>query len=121
MSAAEAWGSLANPVARSGTGWRMVREAAGVRATFEGVLGAEEGRRSARALDELMGTMPHVDLVFEVTRMEGYANEARQAWQATMKERRKQIRSLTTIGAKPIVRLGASLLGMIAGVLVRHQ
>ena len=52
--------------------------------------------------------------------MEGYDNGARQAW-GEMMRRRRQIASLETIGAAPIVQLGASLLGMLAGLQFQHR
>ena len=101
--------------------WAIHREADRVEARFEGFLGPADGALSATEFLAQTSDATPIHLIFDVGQMEGYANEARAAWTTAMRKRRQAIRSLTTRGAKPIIRLGASLLGMVAGIQVTHM
>lgn len=108
-------------VTRSGLGWVLTREGATLRASFEGTLTASEGERSAAALRELVRDLEGVDIVLHVRDMEGFDTAARKAWQRELRPLRARIRSLRTVGASPIVRLGASTLGLLVGIPVDHD
>lgn len=96
----------------------MHKEAVGLRLTFLGYLGAEAGQESASAVaNELAERAEHMTL--EVASMTGYASDARRAWQGTLRPYRKRLLSLTLVGANPLVRMGATAMGLALGVRVR--
>ncbi len=101
--------------------WSIERDGPLIRAAFRGFLDAKAGEESARALDRLLAGESHVELLFDVEGMDGYANEARDEWGQIMRRHRHRIAAITTRGAKPIVRLGASLLGMLVRIRVSHE
>lgn len=100
--------------------WMLRRSGAQVRATFRGFLDARSGQVSAAELERALEDLDQAHLYLDVGAMDGYANEARQAWGKVLQRHHRRICTLTTSGATPIVRLGASLLGMLARVEVKH-
>lgn len=101
--------------------WRIERRGKTIEARFDGYLDADAGTESAAELERATKELREFRLIFDVGAMEGYDNEARRAWSRVMRLRRQHITSIETIGASPIIRLGASLLGMLAGVVVEHR
>ena len=101
--------------------WQIERYGKLVEAHFNGFLDADAGTKSAAELERATKELDEFRLVFHVGSMAGYDNEARRAWSRVMRVRRRHITAIVTIGASPIIRLGASLLGALAGVLVEHR
>lgn len=100
--------------------WRIERLGHVVQARFDGYLDEAAGHASAQRFESLTVGLERLEIVFDVRAMDGYDNAARNAWGRVMRKRREQIVSIETVGASPIIRLGASVLGMFAGVLVTH-
>jgi hypothetical protein len=90
------------------------RDSNEVVAVFEGYLGGEEGVASAGQFREAFKEKP-LDVVWDVTRMTGFDGGARAAWAEAVWPLRSQIKSLKIIGAKGIVRVGATFLAMLLG------
>ena len=97
-------------------GWQVIPEPAHDRVTavFEGHLDAEAGEASAAAFREAFTGRP-LDVCWDVTRMTGFDGRARAAWAETVWPTRGQIKSLRVIGAKGIVRVGATFLALLLG------
>jgi len=97
-------------------GWKVIPEPAHDRVTavFEGHLGAEAGEASAAAFREAFTGSP-LDVCWDVTHMTGFDSRARAAWAEVVWSTRAQISSLQVIGAKGIVRVGATFLALLLG------
>ena len=97
-------------------GWKVIPEPAHDRVTavFEGHLDAEAGEASAAAFREAFTGSP-LDVCWDVTRMTGFDSRARAAWAEVVWSTRGQIKSLKVIGAKGIVRVGATFLALLLG------
>ena len=97
-------------------GWKVTPEPAHDRVTavFEGHLDAEAGAASAAAFREAFAGSP-LDVCWDVTHMTGFDGRARTAWAEAVWSTRGQINSLTVIGAKGMVRAGATFLALLLG------
>jgi hypothetical protein len=97
-------------------GWKVIPEPAHDRVTavFEGHLDAEAGEASASAFREALAGRP-LDVSWDVTHMTGFDGRARSAWAEVVWSTRGQIKSLKVIGAKGIVRVGATFLALLLG------
>jgi hypothetical protein len=85
-----------------------------VTAVFDGTLSAEEGSASATALGAAFrGTL--LAVVWDVTHMAGFDGAARSAWAEAEWPTRGQIKSLKVIGAKGMVRVGATYVALLLG------
>ena len=95
-------------------GWEVTPEPAHDRVTavFEGYLEAEAGAASAAAFREAFTGTP-LEVRWDVTRMTGFDGGARAAWAEVLWPLRKQIKGLKVIGAKGIVRVGATFLAFL--------
>jgi len=97
--------------------WRVIPPTEGrpeVTAVFEGHLSAEEGAASAAAFRGAFAEAP-VAVVWDVTRMAGFDAGARSAWAEAVWPIRSQIKSLRIIGARGMVRIGATFLALLLG------
>ena len=101
--------------------WQIERQGKTVHAIFRGFLDGRSGEASAAEFERATRALDEFRLILDVRAMDGYANEARQAWGRVIRERRRAIVAVETVGASAIVRMGASLLGMLAGVIVEHR
>ena len=97
-------------------GWKItpVPDRSQVTAIFDGHLDAEAGAASAAEFSAAFGGTP-LDVVWDVTRMTGFDGAARKAWAEAIWPIRGQIKSLKVIGAKGIVRVGATFLALLLG------
>ena len=96
--------------------WRVdtTPDGATVTAVFEGRLTEEDAVTSACAFSDAIRERP-VDVVWDLREMSGYDSKAREAWQEAIWPSRRNIRSLTLIGAKPTVRVGGMMLAIFIG------
>jgi len=96
--------------------WNVTRdrESNEVIAVFEGHLGAEDGVASAAQFREAFKEEA-LDVVWDVTGMTGFDGGARSAWAEAVWPIRSQIKSLKIIGARGIVRVGATFLALLLG------
>jgi len=85
-----------------------------VTAVFEGHLDAESGQASAQEFRAAFSGAP-LDVVWDVTRMTGFDGGARSAWAEAVWPLRSQIKSLRIVGARGIVRIGATFLALLLG------
>lgn len=83
--------------------------------TFSGHLTAAEGTESAEAFRRILSQTPR-DVVWDVRAMSGYDGAARDAWGKTLWPVRGSIRSLTVIGARGLMRIGATFLAVLLRV-----
>ena len=90
------------------------QESGQVVVVFEGHLGAEDGVGSAARFREAFDGQS-LDVVWNVTRMTGFDGGARSAWAEAVWPLRSRIRSLKIVGAKGIVRVGATFLALLLG------
>lgn len=102
-------------------GWSIERRGPLIHATFRGFLDAHSGKESAVELERQLAGSARVELHLDVGAMDGYANEARNEWGKVIRRHRHRIAAITTQGAGPLERLGASVLGMLARVRVSHE
>jgi hypothetical protein len=85
-----------------------------VAAVFDGTLSAEGGSTSATAFRAAFRGAP-LAVVWDVTHMAGFDGAARSAWAEAVWPIRGQIKSLKIIGAKGMVRVGATFLALLLG------
>ncbi len=85
-----------------------------VTAVFDGHLNAEDGEASAAAFRAAFVGTP-LAVVWDVTTMAGFDAGARTAWAEAVWPVRRQISSLKIIGAKGVVRVGATFLALLLG------
>jgi|OpeIllAssembly_1097287.scaffolds.fasta_scaffold347743_2 hypothetical protein len=97
--------------------WAMDLSADGHRVdvVFSGHLSAEEGALSANAFREVLSEAPR-DVVWDVRAMTGYDGGARDSWAKGIWPVRGAMKSLTVIGAKGLIRIGATFLAVLLGV-----
>ena len=89
--------------------------------SFDGYLGADPGKASAKAVAERLREGPKT-LVFEVSKMRGYHRAARYSWQVTLWPLRANIREIVVVGGNKIITMGASVIAMFLGVpMTKHQ
>jgi hypothetical protein len=100
--------------------WQIRESADRVVFRFHGYLSGADGVASATALAEVL-RQRCVHVSFDVGEMDGYAGEARRAWQTVLMPQRRRILSITCIDGNPLVRMGASTLGLALGIPVRHE
>lgn len=97
-------------------GWNVIPapDEGRVTAVFEGHLDAEAGRASA---EEFRGAFSGdaLEVVWDVSRMTSFDGGARSAWAEAVWPIRSQIKSLKVIGAKGMVRIGATFLALALG------
>lgn len=89
--------------------------------SFDGKLSAEEGAASARAFADAANAHDKIEAVWDIRRMTGYDRAAREAWQSTLWPLRHKIRRVTVVGGRPLVRLGATTLGLALGVQISFR
>ena len=109
--------SLREPQAGHGPAWTAHIDGDDVTFRFEGFLDKVEGRRSARRMAHLLAERPR-HVTFQVSDMDGYANEARREWIRSLSPLRRRILSIHCHGGNVFVRLGARTLGMALGIHV---
>jgi hypothetical protein len=85
-----------------------------VTAVFEGHLSSEEGAASAAAFRACFQGSP-IEVVWDVTTMSGFDGGARSAWAETVWPLRGQITRLRIVGARGIIRIGATFLAVLLG------
>jgi hypothetical protein len=85
-----------------------------VTAVFDGHLSAEDGVASAAAFRAAFADTP-LAVVWDVTRMTGFDGAARVAWGEAVWPVRSQMSSLKVIGARGVVRVGATFLALLLG------
>ena len=98
-------------------GWKVMPptdENLVVTAIFDGFLDANEGAASAAAFRAAFRDQP-LRVVWDVTKMAGFAGEARNAWAEAVWPLRRQISHVKIIGARGMVRIGAIFLAMLLG------
>jgi len=83
-------------------------------AAFDGYLTSEEGSASAAAFAAAFSDGP-LDVVWDVSRMAGFDSGARSAWAEAVWPLRGQIRRLKIVGARGMVRIGATFLALLLG------
>jgi len=97
--------------------WKVIPPTGGnpvVTAVFDGHLSAEEGAESAAAFRAAFGSTP-LAVVWDVTKMAGFDGGARSAWAEAVWPIRSQIVSLKIVGARGMVRIGATFLALLLG------
>jgi hypothetical protein len=97
--------------------WKVIPPTGGsktVTAVFDGRLSAEDGRASAAAFRAVFVGTP-LAVVWDVTAMQGFDGGARTAWAEAVWPIRDQIGSLKIIGARGLVRVGATFLALLLG------
>jgi hypothetical protein len=97
--------------------WKVIPPADGnpvVTAIFEGHLTSEEGVESAEAFRAVFAGQP-LAVVWDVTKMAGFEGGARSAWAEVVWPLRHQIASLKIVGARGMVRMGATFLALLLG------
>jgi hypothetical protein len=97
--------------------WEVIPPTGGkpvVTAVFQGDLSAEEGKESAAAFQAAFAGAP-LAVVWDVTKMAGFDGGARTAWAEVVWPIRDQISSLKIIGARGMVRVGATFLALLLG------
>lgn len=96
--------------------WKVVSapESIQVVAVFEGHLSAQEGAASAAAFRQAFDGRA-LDVVWDVTDMRDFDGGARSAWAEAVWPIRSQIRSLQIVGARGLVRVGATFLALLLG------
>lgn len=95
------------------------READEVVMVFCGDLEFDGAKDSSDRFVALIGT-DTVQLTIDIGGMTGYTREARQVWQKTIFPHRHQVSELVFVGqAPPLVRMGASAVGLVLGVPMR--
>jgi hypothetical protein len=98
-------------------GWKVIPPTEGspvVTAVFEGHLSSEEGAKSAEAFRAAFDGRP-LAVVWDVTKMGGFDGGARSAWAEVVWPMREQIVSLKVVGARGMVRMGATFLALLLG------
>lgn len=97
-------------------GWNVVvdTDRGRVTAVFEGHLTGDEGVASAAAFREAFDDRA-LDVVWNVTTMTGFDGQARNAWAEAVWPLRRHIKSLKVVGARGIVRVGATFLALLLG------
>jgi len=85
-----------------------------VTAIFEGFLTTEEGVESAREFRSAFGDAS-LGVEWDVTNMSGFDTKARNAWAEAIWPMRGQIEHLRIVGARGMVRIGATFLAMLLG------
>lgn len=60
-----------------------------------------------------------VRVIADLRAMTGYETEARRAWQEAFRQHRQQMLAVVFIGGTPRIRMGAAVVGAVAGVPVR--
>jgi hypothetical protein len=53
--------------------------------------------------------------------MTGYESAAREAWQSMLWPLRHKIRRVVVVGGRPLVRIGATTLGLALGIQIAFQ
>ena len=97
--------------------WKVIPPTDGrrvVTAIFDGYLGAEDGAASAAEFRAAFGGAS-LAVVWDVTSMAGFDPAARSAWADAVRPIRSQIDSLKIVGARGMVRIGATFLALLLG------
>ena len=83
-----------------------------VTVVFDGHLSAAEGVASAAAFREALQNAK-LDVVWDVSRMTAFDGGARSAWAEAIWPVRDNVKSLKIVGAKGLVRVGATFLALL--------
>lgn len=96
--------------------WKIIPEPARGRVTavFNGYLDAKAGAESAAAFRAAFKGAP-LEVCWDVRRMTGFAGAARTAWAEAIWPVRGRIKGLKVIGAKGMIRVGATFLALLLG------
>jgi len=97
--------------------WTLTFSADGSRLNivFTGRLSEEEGARSAEAFRKALSEAPR-HVVWDLTAMSGYDAAARDNWAKAVWPVRSFIKSLTVVGARGLIRVGATFLAVLLGI-----
>jgi hypothetical protein len=97
--------------------WKVIPPTDGhrvVTAVFEGYLSADDGVASAASFRAAFTGTP-LAVVWDVSRMAGFDSGARSAWAEAVWPLRNEITSLKIVGARGLVRIGATFLALLLG------
>jgi hypothetical protein len=96
--------------------WKIIPEPARDRVTavFDGYLDDEAGVESAAAFRAAFEGRS-LEVCWDVRRMTGFAGAARTAWAEAIWPVRGQIKRLNVIGARGMIRVGATFLALLLG------
>jgi hypothetical protein len=83
-------------------------------AVFDGHLTSDEGTASAAAFVAAFSDGP-LEVVWDVSRMAGFESGARSAWAEAVWPLRGRISRLRIVGARGLVRIGATFLALMLG------
>lgn len=100
--------------------WRVSERAGSIVITCAGHDKVGQWPAAIAAFRELIAPRPEpVRVVADLRAMRGYATEARRAWQDAFRQHRQQMLAVVFIGGTPLIRMGAAVVGAVAGVPVR--
>jgi len=102
-------------------GYRILPTERRVVVVFEGKLLSAEGEESARAFADALVHHDSVEAVWDIRRMTGYESGAREAWQSMLWPLRHKLRRVVVVGGRPLVRIGATTLGLALGIPMAFQ
>ena len=99
--------------------WSVSRSGDAIVAHFSGRLVVSEGQQSVSAFCRELDKGP-ATAVFDIREMEGYDGGAREAWQKGLSGQRDKINEIIVVGGSPLIRLGASMIGVFVRIPVRN-
>src|SRR4051812_2745192 len=98
--------------------WSVTREGRNaVCVVFRGHIFSEDGAASAQRCFSMFGS-DSLHIIVNAPDFEGYDAQGRQAWQSTMWPIRRQIKSITLLNRKPLIRMGVTAFGLFVGIPV---
>ena len=96
--------------------WHTLGSQACLKFTFNGYLTEADTERAVLEWRQAVASMPHesITLIWDCLKMEGYAHKARSQWTHAMLEMKSQITSIWLITRSPIIKMGATVMGMFS-------
>lgn len=98
--------------------WRTMGSRACLKFTFNGYLTEEDAERAILEWRRAFHSMENepICVVWDCLNMEGYSHKARSEWTHAMLDLKAQIRSIWVITKSPIIKMGATVMGMFSGM-----
>ena len=98
--------------------WRTMGSRACLKFTFNGYLTDEDAERAILEWRNAFHSKENesVCVVWDCLKMEGYSHKARSEWTQALHDLKGQINTIWVITKSPIVKMGATVMGMFSGM-----
>lgn len=79
----------------------------------------EDAARAAAAVNDILVEQPRIELVVDLSGIDGFTRGAREVWQSYFRTYSKAVHTLTIVGGTPLARMASAAVCLYAGIRMR--